>query len=72
MGVVHINGHRAPLRESPRRVLPKGSSILMPEWVIHSLPGASLLFALPVDTVQSNATEKLHCVNAATGAVVPV
>ena len=44
----------------------------MPEWVIHSLSGVSLLFALPVDMVQSDATEKLHCVNAAIGAVVPV
>ena len=66
-GFVHINGCHAPLRESPWRVLPKGSSIL-----IHSLSGAWLMFVLPVDTVQSKATEKLHCVNAATGAVVPV
>ena len=44
----------------------------MPEWVIHNLSGVSLLFALPVDVVQFDATEKLHCVNTDTGAVVAV
>ena len=72
MGVYVHYGHRASLRESPRRVLSKGSFILMPKWVIHSLSGAALLFALPVDMAQFDASEKLHCVNTATGAVVAV